>query len=466
MKRKLLFTGIFSIALIFMMVLAGCGYDGPSANDIANAVDGKLNDPTVDEIADTVLEQTELRLCAQFIEDLAYCGKLTIVKGIQAWDQADAAYTLTVNTAERTKFDLPHTVYNTVEVLLGWEGAGSGDLKRSDYHINIAEKSNGKSANFNFTFTNMITAKTINGVLTVNTIYDHDIVGINILNEFFMKVLSSFDINDFTSKFTTDKPITKWGQDDVAYTITAETNVDVCFPTIEVPILYDNDSVEWKSALIEWKPLALPTELTSEFNTESDTVHITHYPYGYNYVKNILTLTSEISTARTVTMNFRITRDAQTISGTVTISIKKGDTVIPSEEQDRRELEQLRNVFYEMLRPEYYPESSEDTYRLTCYIDKSITDFGQTDVLYLITVHGNKGDNDGENYYSYLDLPYMSGKITWTNKTTNSAVTLDSSSDPYLTVYNNRSGVAEFNFSYASSVTKTVKGSVRVTVVK
>jgi hypothetical protein len=456
MKRKLLFTGIFSIMLIFMMVLAGCEseYDGPN----------------VYEIADTVLEQTELRICAQFIEDLTAFGKLSITKGIQAWNQNDAAYTLTINTAERTSFDLPRSVYNTVEVLLAWEGTGNSDIKRSDYRISITEKADGKTAAFNFTFTNMITSKTIKGVLTVNTIFDHTTVGVIVLNEFFSKVLSSFGTGDYTSTLTTNKPITNWGQSDVAYTIDAKTNVQVCFPTIQAPILYDNDIGvygDWKSVLVEWKPLTVTSELTSSYTTDDDDIHITHYSVNYSYKKSIINLTSDLGTSRQVVMNFRISNDDQVISGTVTINIIKGTSnELSPAEKDRIELQSLRDEFYLRLQPLYNISSSTDTYRLTCYVDNSINNFGQTDVLYLITVRGNSGGDDGDSVkYSNLDLPYMSGAVTWTTKTSDPAVSLSGST---LKVFNNKTGIAEFSFIYTSpaSSTKTVKGTVKITVVK
>jgi len=173
MKQKYLFVGIFGILLIFMMVLAGCGYDGPSADEIANAVNGKLNDPNTDEIAFTVWEQSELRECSHIIEQLVSSGRITITKGIQAWGQTDAAYTFSVNTAERTSFYLPDVYYNNDSLTLKWEGDGNDDVKRSDYNnITVSDKSNGKTANFNFTFTNLVTAKTVKGVLTVTTVYD------------------------------------------------------------------------------------------------------------------------------------------------------------------------------------------------------------------------------------------------------------------------------------------------------
>jgi len=473
MKHKHLFMGIFSIGLIFMMVLAGCKYDGPSADEIADTVNGKLNDPSADEIAETVLEQIELRECSQYIENLTSFGKLTVTKGIQAWDQADAAFTLTINTAERASFYLPNVYnntgfpYNTVEVLLAWEGTGNSDIKRSDYRISIMEKANGKTANFNFTFTNMITAKTIKGVLTVNTIYDHNTVGIDNLNEFFVKVLSSFDADDVTSKLTTDKPITNWGQNDVSYTITAENSVNVCFPTLKAPILYDNDfSPAWKSVLVEWKPLTVPTDLTSSSDTEDDSyVYIgNNYDEYYSYNKSILTLSTDYAAEKQVILNFRITNDDQTITGTVTVKIKKVTPTPPTaadlEEQD---LKDLRKEFKINFEPYYHNYDSNFTARLTCYIENSITAFGQTDVSYLITVRGNTGYSDSDGSYSTLNLPSMSGGITWTTKTSDASVVLSGSS---LKVYNDMNGIAEFNFTYTYSPTKTVKGTVKVTVVK
>jgi len=469
MKQKLLFAGMFSIGLAFMLVLAGCGYDGPSVDEISDAVINKQKPgPSADDIAETALDKGELREHSKKIEELASWGKLTVTKGIQAWGQTDAAYSLAVNTAERESFSLPD--HND----LTWDGAGNADIKRTDNLISIEEKSNGKSASFNFTITNFVTEKTIKGSLTVTTSYDNSTVGVANLNEFFEKVLSS-GLDDDSAVFATNTPITRWGQTDAAYTITAENDVSVNFPGIIAPIIFDSNSWNWKSALVEWKPPTVATGLTSQLYYGNN-YNINIGNHSFYYPRSELYLSTDSTTERQASLSFRITNDDQTISGTVTVKIKKVVKTLTAAELEEAALKELQNVFFNSFFPSY---SSYNAYILTSYAEKGITAFGQTDVSYLITVRGGRYDND--NYYDeesneyietgnygYLELPYIydnnyNNKITYNTKTANAAAVLDGS---YLKVYENKSGAAEFNFTYTYSAAKTVKGSIKVTVVK
>jgi len=459
MKQKLLFAGMFSIGLAFMLVLAGCGYDGPSVDEISDAVINKQKPgPSADDIAETALDKGELREHSKKIEELASWGKLTVTKGIQAWGQTDAAYSLTVNTAECEFFLLPD--HND----LTWDGAGNADIKRIDNFISLAEKSNGKSAIFNFTITNFVTEKTIKGSLTITTSYDVSTLGVANLNEFFEKVLSISSLGDDSTVFTTTTPITRWGQTDAAYTITAENEVIVRFPRLTAPLI---NVGYWKDALVEWKPPTVATELTSQLLTGDQTninIGNNYYYYYYNY----LYLSTDSTTERQASLSFRITNDDQTISGTVTVKIKKVVKTPTDAELEEAALKELREEFSSSFSPtsnSYYYASV-----LTSFAEKGITAFGQTDVSYLITVCGDSyyHDSDSTGQYSYLFLPCIydnnyTNQITYTTKTANTAAVLDGN---YLKVYENKSGTAEFNFTYTYSSTKTVKGTIYVTVVK
>jgi hypothetical protein len=534
MKQKYLFVGrIFSIALVFAMVLAGCEYNGPSvdeisdaviskqkpgptADDIADAVNGKQptaddiadavngrqptaddiadavngrqptaddiadavvgKQPGVDDIADTIMERQELSNYSSQMNNLASLGGLTIGKGIQAWGQTDATYTLAVNTAERQSFNLP-----SISVLT-WEGNGTDDIKRTDSLITLAEKSNGKTTTFDFTIANTVDpAKPIKGTLTITTSYYGDTVGVVVLNEFFEKLLGYNDnytnnIANFT--LTTNTAITRWGQTTaVAYTITADIydgETARIYSPNSAPVLFNQNNYNWDNASIEWK-LPILGDVTAEMNNGS--------PSGYTYIGgNYLNfsnfsgtyydLSTDSTTAKQAKFEFRITRGDQTISGTVTVNVKKV-TKTPAQveqEAEKAQLEQLRDSFTNRFNPNYYI--------VTRFIDKGITAFGQTDVLYTIAVRGrqeysewNSVTNDYD-YYSYVNLPYVYGYdasdnwvnfLTWTTKTANAAVVLSGDS---LKVYPGKTGAAEFSFTYTNPANKTVKGTVKVTVLK
>jgi len=492
MRQKNLFMGILSIGLVFLMVLAGCEYNGPSvdeiangvvkkspsADEIANAVDGKLNDPTADEIADTTVERNEVRSYSQSIEQpLASSGKLTITKGIQTWGQTDVAYTLAVNTAERESFQLPTISYGQATLI--WEGAGNADIKRSDTYIVLADKSDGKTAAFNFTITSKIdTAKTIKGILTITTSYDNSTVGVANLNEFFEKVFF-YSLDEDTVTFTTVKPISSWGQTDAAYTITADILDEWDYVSIyspnSAPVLYSGDSNGWNNASVDWKPPVLgdlSTDIIS--GSPSGSTYIDgQYLYFNYYGGTQYNLSTDSATAKQAKFEFRITRGNQSISGILTVNIKR---VTKSPEQlkqdaEKEQLIDLRNSFNSSFSASY---SSWNGGVVSRFIDKDITAFGQTDVLYTISVRGSSSSYDydadtGSNiYYGTVSLPTYPSTITWTTKTANATVVLTDGSygEKILKVYTGKTGTAEFNFTYANTDNKTVKGSIKVTVVK
>jgi hypothetical protein len=479
MKQKYLFVGrIFSIALVFAMVLAGCEYNGPSVDEISDAVKGKQ--PTTGGIADTVMERMELSNYSNQMNNLTSFGKLTIGKGIQAWGQTDVAYTLVVNTAERQSFNLPSTTGLT------WEGNGTADVKRSDSLITLAEKSNGKTATFNFDIANAVDPlKPVKGVLTITTSYDSDTVGVANINEFFEKVLGYTFIDNYNSvndianfALTTNTAITRWGQTAAAaYTITAdvyELETARIYSPNSAPVLYNQNNYNWDNASVEWKPPVLG-DVTAQMNSG--------YPSGINYIGgNYLSisnyngiyydLSTDSTTAKQAKFEFRITRGEQTISGTVTVNIKKVTKTSAQVEQEQ--LESLRDTFNNNFNNPNY--SSYQGGVVTSFIDKDITAFGQTDVLYTIAARGSNSQydyNDGDFiYYSYVNLPYVYGYdasdnwvnfLTWTTKTANAAVVLSGTS---LKVYMGKTGAAEFSFTYTNPANKTVKGTVKVTVLK
>jgi len=524
MKQKHLLLGIFSIGLVFMMVLAGCEYNGPSvdeisnavikkqkpvptvdeiadavidkqtpgptADEIANAVDGKLNDPTADEIANITVERSEVRTYSQNIEQpLASSGKLTITKGIQTWGQTDVAYTLAVNTAEHEYFQLPTISYGQATLI--WEGTGNADIKRSDTYIVLADKSDGKTAAFNFTITSKIdTAKTIKGALTVTTSYDNSTVGVANLNEFFEKILK-YSLGYDTTTFTTVKPIASWGQTDVAYAITADVLSDSDYVRIYspnfAPVLYDQNYGDWFTAPVEWKPPVLG-DIAADISNASLYGNI--YIGGNNLYLNQYSfmeydLYTDSTTAKQAKFEFRISRSDQTISGSVTVNIKKVAKTPEQiqQETEKAQLEDLRYGFYDSLKPTNSYNFSYYGGIVSRFIDKDITAFGQTDVLYTISVRGGTNsydyDDDTGNYiyYGTVNLPSIGEYddswdwiefVTWETKTANSTVVL---ADNYngkkiLKVYTGKTGTAEFNFTYTNPDGKTVKGSVKVTAVK
>jgi len=452
------------------MVLAGCEYNGPSVDEISDSVVGKMNDPTAGEITDNVFERQGLLAYSNSFEQLANYGKLTVSKGIQAWGQTDAAYTLAVNTAEREGFNLSSNSAFT------WEGNGNADIKRSGNSITLAEKSNGKSASFNFTITDNVTKKTVKGALTITTNYDNSTVGVSNLNEFFEYVLS-YGLDYDTATFNTVKPITQWGQTDAAYTITADTyntySIRIYSPN-SAPVLFDQNSYDWEKASVEWKPPVLG-DLTASFGSgypSSESLYIGgNRVYLWNYSGIYYELSTTSTTVKQAKFEFRITRNDQTISGTVTVNIK-AVTKTPEQiqqETEKAQLEYLRSNF----NSSFSLSSNNISYGyggvISRFIDKDITAFGQTDVLYTISVKGGNDNYDYNNgnyvYYSFISLPtsYPS-TITWTTKTANAAVVLDGGTQ--LKVYQNQTGTAEFEFTYTYTFGGTVKGSVKVTVVK
>jgi hypothetical protein len=477
MKQKYLFVGgILSIALVFAMVLAGCeqAYNGPSVDEISDAVNGKQ--PTTGDIADTVMERQELSNYSYQMNNLASLGKLTIGKGIQAWGQTDAAYTLAVNTAERQSFNLPTATGLT------WEGNGTDDIKRTDSLITLAEKSDGKTTTFNFTIANTVDpAKPITGSLTITTNYDSDTVGVAVLNEFFEKVLGYND--NYTNKIanftlTTNTPITRWGQA-AAYTITAdiyEWETARIYSPNSAPVLFNQNRWEWENASVEWKPPVLG-DVAAEMNNgaPSGSTYIGGNSLSFNsYSGTYYNLSTDSTTAKQAKFEFRITRGDQTISGTVTVNIKKV-TKTPAQLEQEAEKEQLENL-RDMFNDSFRSSSNLGYYGgvVTSFIDKGITAFNQTDVLYTIAARGGTyysewnsvtGEDD---YYGYVNLPYAySGSITWTTKTANAAVVLgEQYGNEALKVYTGKTGTAEFSFTYTNPGNKTVKGTVKVTVFK
>jgi hypothetical protein len=540
MKQKFLFlVRILSMGLVFAMVFAGCeqAYNGPSAdkiadaviakqkpaptadeisdavigkqpgvNDIANAVVGKqpgvndiadavvgkqpgVNDiadavvgkqPGVNDIANTIMERSSVSNYSAQIKNLSSYGSLTIGKDITAWGQTDAAYTLTVNTFVRTTVNLPSIQGVTLE------GDGTDDIKRAGNNITLAEKSNGKTAAFNFTIANTTdAAKPIKGVLTVNTVFD-DVAAVSNINEFFQKALGYKDttypdgvnnIANFT--LTTGKAIASWGQTDAAYTITADIfdgQTARIYTPRTTPTLYNGGS--WPSVDVEWKPPVLAADLTATMNNYSPSGQTTIggnslYFSDYSYISYYLSTDS--TTAKQATFDFRITSGDKTIGGRVTVNIKKV-TKTPAQQQqeaqaaEKAALEQLRNTFADRFRANYY---SYDGGIVTSFIDKGISAFGQTDVLYTIAARGGQynyeyDENSNTVYYRWVDLPYYVyvnseyTYVTWETKTANAAVVLDSGNNR-LKVYTGKSGTAEFSFTYTYG-TKTVKGSVKVTV--
>jgi hypothetical protein len=512
MKQKYLFGGILSAMLVFAMVLAGCEqvYNGPTADEIADAVRGKQptadeiadavkgkqptadeiadavngRQPTADDIADTVMERQILSNYSSQMNNLASFGRLTIGKGIQAWGQTDAAYTLAVNTAERQSFNLP-----SISVLT-WEGNGTDDIKRSDSLITLAEKSNGKTAAFNFTIANTVDpSKPITGSLTITTSYDGDTVGAAVLNEFFEKVLgyTSTDSNvnniaNFT--LTTNTAITRWGQTAAAaYTITADIydgeTVRIYSPN-SAPVLYNQNNYSWENASVEWKPPVLG-DVAAEMNNGSpsgDTyIGGNSFSFG-SFSGTYYDLKTDSTAAKQAKFEFRITSGDQSISGTVTVNVKQV-TKTPAQleqEAEKMQLEQLRGTFN--FDPNYYGYEGGI---VTRFIDKGITAFGQTDAAYTIAVRGGTSqygydEEYNEVYYGYVTLPSMydysasTQRITWETKTANTAVVLEdpeySESGKRLKVYTGGTGAAEFSFTYTNPAGKTVKGTVKVTVLK
>lgn len=443
--RKNFFGGLPGAALVFAIVLAGCEYNGPSVN----------------KIADTVMGRLELDSYSASMKDLADYGKLTVVKDIQKWKQTDAAYTLEVNTAEHESFKLPY--FNTIT----WEDDGDADIKRSDFIVTLARKSDGKTAVLSFTFTNAANPKkTIKGSLTVTTVYT-SLEGVETLNEFFEKALS-YGLSD-NANLTTGKPVSLWGQTDAAYTITAENSVDVYFPSSKVPVLYDVGNSKWEKALIEWKPPAVDSGLTYKilpggyFSLPIGDIFYT-YESGSDDEERRLELSTDSATEKQAVLNFRVTRGDQSISGTVTVKIRKAEPTPPTQEELEQEaLQNLRIGFDEIFKV-------SGNYVLTRYIDKDITAFGQTDVSYLITIKGGSDQNDGENSYTPLNLRKTGldsmNNVAWTTKTANYAAVLVTADDPLIKIYDGMTGTAAFDFTYTYSAGKTVKGTVTVAVVE
>jgi len=429
------------MALVLAMVLAGCGYDGPS----------------VEEIADTALERQEVSYISQQMKQLLQpCGKVTIGKDITAWGQTNAAFSVTVNTAElfvmqTNGYYLPNNgdLYNEYDVK--WEGAGNEDITLEDAvdYLWFKDKSDGKTADFNFTITDKVdTTKIVKGSLTVTSSYDASTIGVENINKFFEDVLRS---NIEYGELTTTKAISQWGQTDAAYTIAKDVlnygNVTIYSPKT-APVLRDNNW-NWTKAEVEWKSPVIPADITAYISSGNSYVN----GCDYDYVSYSLSTSS--TTAQQAKFEFRITSGDQTISGVVTVNIKK---VTNTEQLEEDNLKSLRSSFDYSFDPRI--GGYNDNGIITKYIDKGITAFGQEDVLYTITVRGDSDDIDGDgNYYSTISLPYSP---TWTTKTANAAVVLSGTS---LNVYQNKSGTAEFSFTYTYN-SKTVKGTVKVVVVK
>jgi len=461
MRQKHLFGGILSMALVFVMVLTGCEYNGPTA----------------DEIADIVMERQELSYYSDQIKNLTSFGKLTIGKDILAWGQTDAAYTLVVNTAERESFQIGGSFV--------WEGDGNADIKRSDFLITLAEKSNGKTATFNFTIANVVdTAKPIKGSLTVTTSYENATVGVANLNEFFEKVLSYNTNNIANFTLTTNTPITGWGQTtNAAYAITAdiydEETARIYSPNA-APVLYNN--YNWERALVEWKPPVLGEVAAEMDNSYPSFLGSTHIGGNYldfsNYSGTCYDLSTDSTIAKQAKFEFRITYNDQTISGTITVNIKKltKPPVQLEQEAEKEQLERLRDTFNSCF---WINAGSYHGSVITRFIDKGITAFGQTDVLYNIAVRGSQYYSEWNyvtNEYDYLGYVYLPSmyeystsvkQVIWTTKTANAAVILEDDYYEYcLKVYTGKTGTAEFSFTYTNPSNKTVKGTVKVTVVK
>jgi len=472
MKQMRLFGGISGIALVFVMVLAGCeqAYNGPSIDEISDAVISKQPKPpippTPDEIAESVMDRQDVASNSRWLKDkLESLGRLTVTRDIQAWGQTDAAYTLTVNTAERASFNLDDSS------VLTWSGNGNDDIRRSGNVITLAEKSNGKRADFGFTITDTIDqTKTIKGTLTVSTNYDNSTLGTANINVFFKKVLSRKKDDNDNKTITVNIPIDRWGQTDVAYTIDAENEVYVYFSTSEAPVLYNRDTKEWDIALVEWKPPVVASGLAYEiryYKPADEDINGDKFTFDRSYFR----LFRDTADGK-AELNFRITYGDQSISGKITVNIKQVDTELSPAEKEKMALEKLRSDFDAAFEPLVYYDLSAAAV-LTRFIDKGITAFGQTDVLYFITVRGGgkTGDDDG-NYYAPLPLPIMKDNegenfVDWAaTGVTSNAVVLDKTFDPVLNVYENRSGTADFSFTYTYSPGKTVKGKVSVVVLK
>jgi len=490
MKQKYLFGRIsgIALALVFAIVFAGCKqeYNGPSADEIANAVIGKqpkpptpgeiaeevINKqpplPTSEEIAIIVTERQEVNSTLRWLkEHLEYSGRLEIVKDIQAWGESDAAYTLTVNTAERLFFDLP------VNSALTWAGDGTADIKRLGNRITFAEKSDGKTAAFDFTIINTVDQeRTLKGTLTVTSDYDNRTVGTANLNEFFEQVLSyRFSSSDNNAELTTVIPISLWGQTDAAYTITAENSVEVYFPASRAPVLYDFADLKWEICLVEWRPPDVPGELDPVLSTTGgfSNINIGEFPpYSNLYDDMKLKLSTDSPVEKQAVLNFRITRGIYSISGTVTVKIKQVEPGPPDPAvQEQEALEKLKGEFDEGFAP------GTLTGVLTRYTERGITNFGQNDVSYIIAIRGDQTQNDEIEFYRQLLLPKMSddgeppvNKVTWTaTQTSNNApAVLNVVIDPALKIYFGKSGVAVFNFIYTYSAGRTVSGTLTVVV--
>jgi len=206
-----------------------------------------------------------------------------------------------------------------------------------------------------------------------------------------------------------------------------------------------------------------------------------NYIYFSSYSGTTYDLSTDSTTAKQAKFEFRITRGDQTISGAVTVNVKKVAKTPEQikQEAEKAQLESLRDEFKSRFSPN---PSSYNGGVVSRFIDKGITAFGQTDVLYTISVRGGTNNYDYEYnsdtgdydyiYYGTVNLPSINGYndsgswtnfVTWDTKTANAAVVLSGTS---LKVYTDRTGTAEFSFTYTNSDNKTVKGSVKVTAVK
>jgi len=471
MKKSLL-GGILGLALVFALVMfASCG-GGPGA----------------DSIAISAADRLELNQIARDLErSLLKYGKLTYETPLENWEQDDAAYTLEINTAERDSFSFPYLsnyIYggNIISGEFEWDGDGNTDLKRDGSDVKWEKKSAGKTATFTFTYADVIKeTKTFKGTLTINTVYDLSTVGVNALNGFFENVLAN---SSKKVTITTVKAISAWGQTDAAYTIDATINDSDyirVFTPLNAPLVNINNY--WaKKATIEWKPPIFSANLTASIGNQSQYGSF-WIPGGgvqannYSYVSYDLSTTN--AAAQKAEFAFRITygQQDQVLSGTVTVNVtyvKKTQA-----ELDEDYFESLVNIFHYNFKP----NESNLSYNggvVSCYIDKDIEAWGQTDVVYTISVRGeyttlsewdpdagDSGDWVTNTYpYAIVNLPYPN--VVWAGAGVANTVEL---SGNILKVYQNKTGSADFTFTYTYSPgggvpARVVKGTVKVTVVK
>lgn len=446
---------IAAVAAAAAIVFAGCQeYTFPTADEIgASVAEHQKEGPSAEDIGTSVAEQQEAAQNAQqlgqlnygFVDQLDNYGTVAEDKKIQEWDQTDAAFTLTVNSAVSTSVPLPSSGYK-------WDGPKTGDIKLNNGYVTIKAKSENQQAEFTFTYTNA-NGKTAAGTLTVKTMYDAGEAGIADDNGY-SGLKSRFEEYErlLQEGVTANTPIARWGQTDAAYTVTVTSGGYTAY-------LYRsfNFGSSYTQARIEWKPPVIPAGVTV---TPSNNSSYSTYQ-----------LSTSATDVQTIDFEFRITNQSDTtqqISGKITVQLR-----FSLAEQETAALQALSNQLSNFL-------NNNSSYALTFWNDTPASGWGADNVKYTAQV---SSQYSGDYYYIYLlsnpslSFAAVTNNLSWSY--TGTAITgIDTSylSSRQLRIDNynlpNAVNTIEIPFTYTfeangdGAAQKTIRGFFEITVLR